>query len=67
MTKCLKIDKREKWVDHLIKQNQVTMTKQCNEKWIKKIIATIITNPNETWNNLKREKYMVLKSYFQNN
>jgi hypothetical protein len=30
-------------------------------------IATIITNPNETWKNLKREKYMVPKSYFQNN
>jgi len=30
-------------------------------------IATIITNPNETRKNLKREKYMVPKSYFQNN
>jgi hypothetical protein len=30
-------------------------------------IATIITNPNETWKNLKREKYMAPKSYFQNN
>jgi len=41
-------------------------------KWTKKVdlqtaIATIITNPNETRKNLKREKYMVLKSYFQNN
>ena len=30
-------------------------------------IATIITNPNETRKNLKREKYMVPKSYCQNN
>ena len=30
-------------------------------------IATIITNPNKNWKNLKREKYMVPKSYFQNN
>ena len=30
-------------------------------------IATIITNPNETWKTVKREKYMVPKSFFQNN
>ncbi len=30
-------------------------------------IATIITNLNEKWKKLKREKYMVPKSYFQNN
>ncbi len=28
-------------------------------------IAIILTNPNETWKNLKREKYMVPKSCFQ--
>jgi hypothetical protein len=30
-------------------------------------IATIITNPNKKWKKIKREKYMVPKSYFQNN
>jgi hypothetical protein len=30
-------------------------------------IATIITNPNKKLKKLKREKYMVPKSYFQNN
>ncbi len=29
-------------------------------------IATIITNPNKKWKKLKREKFMVPKSYFQN-
>jgi hypothetical protein len=43
-----------------------------NIKQMKKVdlqtaIATIITYPNEKWKNLKREKYMVPKSYFQNN
>ncbi len=34
---------------------------------LQRAIAEIITNPNETWKNLKRERYMVPKSYFQNN
>jgi hypothetical protein len=38
-----------------------------NRVELQRVIAEIITNPNETWKNLKREWYMVLKSYFQNN
>jgi hypothetical protein len=34
---------------------------------LQRAIAEIITNPNKTWKKLKREKYMVPKSYFQNN
>jgi hypothetical protein len=34
---------------------------------LQRAIAEIITNPNKTWKNLKRERYMVPKSYFQNN
>ncbi len=30
-------------------------------------IASIITNPNEKWKKLKGEKYMVPRSYIQNN
>jgi hypothetical protein len=30
-------------------------------------ITEIITNPNKTWKNLKRERYMAPKFYFQNN
>jgi hypothetical protein len=86
MTNCLKVDKRQKWVDHLFEQSCITSLNKYNAKKLKKIerrlakkikrtkkvdlqtaIATIITNPNETWKNLKREKYMVPKSYFQNN
>jgi hypothetical protein len=86
MTNCLKINKRQNWVDHLLQQNHHTSTKQYNEKWMKKIerklpkniqllkraelqrvIVEIITNPNKTWKNLKRERYMVPKSYSQNN
>jgi hypothetical protein len=41
--------------------------KQTKKVDLQTAIATKITNPNETWKNLKREKYMVPKSYFQNN
>jgi hypothetical protein len=34
---------------------------------LQQVIATMITNPKETWNNLRKEKYMVPKSYFQTN
>ncbi len=30
-------------------------------------IATMITESNEKWNNLRTEKYLVPRSYFQNN
>jgi hypothetical protein len=32
---------------------------------LKQAIAEIITNPNENWKKLKREKYITEKSYFQ--
>ncbi len=86
MTNCLKINKRQNWVDHLLQQNNLTSTKQYNEKRLKKTesklpkniqllkrvelqraISEIITNPNDTWMNPKRERYMVPKPYFQNN
>jgi hypothetical protein len=34
---------------------------------LQRVIAETITNPNKTWKNLKRKRYMVPKSYFQNN
>jgi hypothetical protein len=34
---------------------------------LKRAITEMITNPNKTWKNLKRERCMVPKSYFQNN
>ncbi len=86
MTNCLKVEKRQKWVDHLFEQNHITTSKQYKAKRMRKIerklvknieqierlelqpaIASIITNPNETWKKLKGEKYMVPRSYFQNN
>jgi hypothetical protein len=33
---------------------------------LQQAIATIITNPNKRWKNLRKEKYMV-RSYFQTN
>ena len=33
---------------------------------LQRAIAEIIINPNNTWKNLKRERCMVPKSYFQN-
>ena len=49
---------------------KINTTKKKNIKRMKRVnlqtaIATIITNPNEKWKNLKREKYMVPRSYFQ--
>jgi hypothetical protein len=32
---------------------------------LKQAIAEIITNPNENWKKLKREKYIIEKSYFR--
>jgi hypothetical protein len=32
---------------------------------LKQAIAEIITNSNENWKKLKREKYITEKSYFQ--
>ncbi len=37
MTNCLKIDEKQKWVNHLFEQNCITSTKQYNEKRLKKI------------------------------
>ena len=85
MTNCLKVDKRQKWVEHLIERNHVTTSQQYQRKRMKKIkkkipkniqqmedldlqkaIATMITKPNETWKRIRGEKYMVPRSYFQN-
>jgi transcriptional regulator CtsR len=34
ITACLKIKKRQKWVNHLVQHSQVTSTKQYNERQI---------------------------------
>ena len=52
------------------KINKIEKKLPMNIKRMKRVdlqtaIATIITNPNKTWKNLKQEKYMVPKSYFQ--
>jgi hypothetical protein len=86
MTNYLKVEKRQKWVNHLFEQNCITTTRQYKQKQMHKIqrklpkhieklkrvelqqaIATMITNSNETWNNLRKDKYKVPKSYFQTN
>jgi len=83
MTNCLKVNKRQEWVDYLFEKHRITLKNQYKEKKLNKIekklpknikrmkrvdlqtaIARIITNPNETWRNLKRDKYMVPKSHF---
>jgi hypothetical protein len=84
ITNCLKINKRQEWVNHLLEQSQLTSSGQYSERRVNKIekempkklsllkhvdlkqaIAEIITNPNKNWKKLKREKYMIEKSYFQ--
>jgi hypothetical protein len=44
MTNCLKVDKRQKWVEHLIEQNHVTTSQQYQRKQMKKIIKKIPKN-----------------------
>jgi hypothetical protein len=56
----------EKWMKK-IKRKLSKNIKQIKKVDLQTAIATIITYPNEKWKNLKREKYMVPKSYFQNN
>ena len=82
ITNCLKINKRQEWVNHLLKQSQLTSSGQYSERRgnkiekkmpkklsllkhvdLKQTILEIITNPNENWKKLKREKYMTEKSY----
>jgi hypothetical protein len=84
ITNCLKVNKRQAWVNHLLEQSQLTLSGQYSERRVNKIknkmpkkvsllenvdkkqaIAEIITNPSKNWKNLKREKYMTEKSYFQ--
>ena len=84
MINCLKVDQRQRWVDHLFERNRITTTKQYNAKRMQKIerklprqienltkidlqnaIATMITKPNKSWNNLRSRNYLVPRSYFQ--
>jgi hypothetical protein len=75
ITNCLKINKRQEWVNHLLEQSQLTSSRQYSERHkklslmenvdLKQAIAEIITNSNENWKKLKREKYKTEKSYFQ--
>jgi hypothetical protein len=36
MTNCLKVDKRQKWVDHLFERNHVTTSQQYQRKQMQK-------------------------------
>ncbi len=56
-------EKRMKKIKRKLPQN----IKQMKKVDLQTAIATIITYPNKKWKNFKREKYMVPKSYFQNN
>jgi hypothetical protein len=37
ITNCLKINKRQEWVNHLLKQSQLTSSSQYSERWNNKI------------------------------
>jgi hypothetical protein len=37
MTNCLKVDQRQRWVDHLFEQNRITTTKQYKPKQMQKL------------------------------
>jgi hypothetical protein len=56
----------EKWIKQIGRKLPKNI-KQMKKVDLQTVIATIITYPNKKWKNLKREKYIVPKSYFQNN
>jgi len=78
--KCLLIDKREQWVNYLVSRNQNTkhtkykqstceklQRKRFTQQQLREGIAGIITSPNPSWLKLKKEQYMLEKSFFGNN
>ena len=50
-----------------IERKLVKNIEQIKRVELQPAIASIITNPNEKWKKLKGDKYMVPRSYFQNN
>ncbi len=56
-------DKRMKKIERKLPKN-IKLLKTAE---LQRAIAEIITNPNKAWKNLKKVRYMVAKSYFQNN
>jgi hypothetical protein len=50
-----------------IERKLVKNIEQIKRVELQPAIASIMTNPNEKWKKLKGEKYMVPRSYFQNN
>ncbi len=44
MTNCLKVEKRQKWVNHLFKQNFITTSKKYKVKWMRKIKGKLLKN-----------------------
>ena len=76
--KCVLIKKREQWVAYLHKKQTQTRTKMyhCSDKAnmastkyqqaeVKECIAAIITTPNSSWANRKKQsKYSMPRNYF---
>jgi hypothetical protein len=60
MTNCLKVDKRQKWMDHLFERNHVTTSQQYQRKWMKKIKKKIPKNIQqmEDWTYRKRSQQL---------
>jgi hypothetical protein len=59
-----KTPQNQRKTDEKNKKNFPQNIKQMENMDLQQAIATIITNPNKRWKNLRREKYMV-RSYFQ--
>ena len=53
-----------KWIKK-IKKKMPNRLKQLEQVNLNQAIAEIITNPNQKWKNLKREKYMTDRNYIQ--
>jgi len=47
MTNCLKVDKRQKWVDHLFEQSCITSLNKYNAKKLKKLKEDFSKKLNE--------------------
>lgn len=75
--KCELILKRQSWVTYLHQKQNATNTreyskselhdmdnKRFSQAKLQNCIAQMITDPNDTWLQLKREKYLTPKTYF---
>ena len=75
--RCLLINKREEWVNHLRREQETTTKKRYKKATRRRLkntrftqervaagISSIITEPNREWHKLKQARYVMKKTFF---